>query len=157
MHFPHLHDLAVEYPVRGDHSELIREINAATGVQGRGLGGDAFWGMVRWRLDATSGLTLEWTDHLCSRSVPCKNISIIYQHVCNIHRNAFWRTYRTTSAGMMCRRLPSTCYDSCFCAKLSPPPFICNCPVHDQDFTCGIAPNGLDSFGRYTFHAINPD
>jgi hypothetical protein len=141
VHFPRLHDLAVEYPVRGDYSQLIREINATTGVQGRGLGGDSFCGMVRWGLDTTSGQTLEWTDHLCSRSVPWKNTGIIYQHVSNIQRNASWRTYRTTSAGMICRRLPSTCYDPRFYTKLYPPPFICNCPVHDQSFTCGEAPN----------------
>ena len=156
VHFNRLNELSLEYPGRGNYSELIHEISKCTGVQGIELGRDGFWGMVVWKLAAKSGQTLKWTDHIYYRSVPLANIGVIYQHVTNIHRQAFWRTYRTTSAGLMCRRLPSGCYNSCFCNKLSPPSFMCNCPVHNQGFTCGVASNGLDSFGRFTTHAINP-
>jgi hypothetical protein len=107
---------------------------------------------ARWK--TTKGASFTWTDETYFRSIPWANIGIVYQHLTGYHRYAFWRTYATTSSGLMVRRLTHVCRlnDLCPCASVQPPPYRCHHPnPHPSGFSCGVAPNGLDSIDRYTF------
>jgi hypothetical protein len=161
VQFPRLQHLGLEIPKLASvyslsqdprlariASALVQIINVATGVQGVGPG-DRVDTFEYWQWEVESHQRLVWTDEKYTRSVPWDSIGIVYQHLTNYHRHVFWRTYGTTFTGLMCRRMFPGCYESCLCTKNPPPPFQCNHP-HDQGFTCGVAPHGLDSFGRYT-------
>jgi len=139
---------------RKERAALIRILDRALGVKAVVLRrrNEPFVRHWEWRLKPPR--TMTWTDELAFRSIPWTHIGIVYQFVTRFHRHAFWRTYGTTHPGLMCRRLAWECLagKSCLCAKIPAPPYRCHHPnPHPAGFSCLAAPNGLDSFGRYTF------
>jgi len=152
--FPHVRRLelitASRFPGAKD---LIHSVNAATGVRALVIeeSGNKPQCYV-WVAEKRQPFL--WSDHEYSRSVPWRNIGLIYQFLTGYHRHAFWRTYGTMFPGLMCRHIVRGCEDNqrCPCALLPPPRYICQHPPDSMlgRCNCGIAPNGLDSFGSYT-------
>jgi len=151
---------------RNERRDLVKALNQALGLKGHRVWYDLRPGRLgkslrfdHWEWKVKPGQALTWTSEREFRSIPWKHIGIVYQHLAGYHRYAFWRTYGTAYLGVMCRRLAWVCRagDDCPCAGLPPPPYCCGHPnPHPAGFSCHIAPNGLDSFGVYTFRALVP-